>query len=93
MIRKLIFRARVMLVCALLMLPVLIVISHLTTTTGVWMMVAIIFWAMFVGMSVGHLGNLKRLQRLIEAIRDRGLSQAEVEAIMKKRSRFLSGEL
>ncbi len=81
---KMIFRARVMILCFPLSLPVLLVISYLTNINNFWMIVALFFWAFLVGISIGHLANLKRQQELIKALREKGFSDEDIQNLTKK---------
>jgi len=85
MSRKLVFRTRTLLLCICLLLPVLAILSQLASSTATWMIAAMLLWACLLGVTVANLVNLKRLERLIGALRDGGLSEAEIEALLNKR--------
>ncbi|MHC4442336.1 MAG: hypothetical protein ACYTF1_07900 [Planctomycetota bacterium] len=81
--RKLIFRARVSLVFVFLLLFVMAVLVGLKVSAFIWSFVTIIFWAMLFVDNFLHLIDQKRIGILIEALRNRGVSEVEIEALMK----------
>lgn len=82
---NLILRARILLVVVFLFLPVILVLSRLASDLAIWRMACLLLWAVLMGVTVGHLANLKRLERAIGALRARGMSEAEVKTLLNER--------